>query len=740
MRKSWYVFTLLGLFAASVVGSAQAGDWNHWRGEGQNGVSDETGLPSDWSRDGKNLLWQVPKSGARTAPLVVGDHAYLFGRGGDGVTLQERLLCLDLNTGKEIWSHSFNVFLTDIVELRMAWANLAADPATGNIYVHGIQGEFFCFSPDGEILWRRSLTEEIGRISGYGGRTNTPVVEGDLVIVSSLTSSWGPHGRGLHRFFGLNKLTGEFVWISEPSGAPLDTTYSVPVVATQDGQRVLFAGIADGAVVALQANTGKRLWSKIVSKRGLNSSVVYEDGKVFASQSEENIDSTEMGGVYCLDGRTGAIVWRNDGLRVGYTSPILKDGVLYVADNSANLIALDAATGEQQWAYNFGKEAKGSPVLADGKFYVPEVGAHWKILQLGATGVTELSSVGFELPDGSPDEVFSSAAVAHGKVLLPTMSNLYCISSKPADYRTVDSAPLEAVVASDDKVVAQVQIVPAETWVYAGESVTFRVATYNANGEKLGEVPAEGYELMGLTLEAGDAGVYSAAADSGIQAGTITATLNGMTSSARVRVFPHLPYKEDFNTLKADAAPPGYITSFKKAIVSEHEGEKVLRKLADNPGPPFARLRCYMLPPLATGYTVRADTYGFSKRTRFLPDQGLINARYLFHTTQSNERKKVIRLSSWAAIPRIQEDVEMDWQADTWYSMKLKVDIIDGVGHIKGKIWPRAEAEPEAWSIETTDPSPNFDGSPGLYAYSRAITSTPGTEVLFDNVEVTANK
>jgi len=739
MRKISCVLTLGLLALTSMTADTLAGDWTHWRGATQGGVSDETGLPDDWSADGKNLLWKVPNSGARTAPLIVGDRAYLFGRSGEGAHLQERLMCLNLSTGEELWSHKFNVFLTDIVELRMGWANLAADPATGNVYVHGIQGKFFCFDPEGNIVWEHSLTESIGRISGYGGRTNTPVIEGDLVILSSLTSSWGPHGRGLHRFFGFDKLTGNIVWISEPSGTPLDTTYAVPIVVDQDGQRIMFAGLADGAVVAMQAHTGKRLWSKVISKRGLNSSLVYDNGKVYASQSEENVDSTLMGGVYCLDGRTGEIIWRNDGLRVGYTSPVFHNGVLYVADNSANLRALDANTGKEKWSHNYGTEGKGSPVFADGKFYVGDVAGHWHILRLDANGVTSTSNVKFELPDGSPDEIFSSPAIGHGKVLLPTMHALYCISAKPAEYRS-QTAPLPAAMKATDTKIAHIQINPAETWIYAGESQQFTIYTYNAKGAKLGEVVAESYELKGLTLDSDKAGIYHAAEGSPMQAGMVTATYNGMTSTARMRVFPSLPYKEDFSTLAADAAPPGYITSSKKAIVSEHEGEKVLRKLAAMPAPPFARLRCYVLPPVDTGYTISADTYGFSKRRRFVPDQGLINARYLFHTTKNIDRKKVIRLTSWAAIPRVQKDVEMDWQPDTWYSMKLSVDIVNGVGQIKGKIWPRGDAEPDAWSIEMEDPCPNPDGSPGLYAYSRAITSTPGTEVLFDNVEITLNK
>jgi hypothetical protein len=60
---------------------------------------------------------------------------------------------------------------------------------------------------------------------------------------------------------------------------------------------------------------------------------------------------------------------------------------------------------------------------------------------------------------------------------------------------------------------------------------------------------------------------------------------------------------------------------------------------------------------------------------------------------------------------------------------------------LRGKVWPRDEAEPAAWTIEVTDPMPYVAGSPGIYAYSTGVTQdSPGTEVFFDNVKVTRNQ
>ena len=141
------------------------------------------------------------------------------------------------NTGKFIWEHNFNVFHTDIVTFASRLDHPGRRSATGNIYAHGTQGLFFCFDKDGKVLWSRSLTEEYGRISGYGGRVTSPIVAEDLVIIGMLNSTWGDFAKGANRFLAMNKLTGEVVWWSDPTpGQVKGTYYSVPVTATINGQ------------------------------------------------------------------------------------------------------------------------------------------------------------------------------------------------------------------------------------------------------------------------------------------------------------------------------------------------------------------------------------------------------------------------------------------------------------------------------------------------------------------------
>jgi outer membrane protein assembly factor BamB len=214
------------LFTFYLPPSARASDWTHWRGPTQTGVSYDKNLPDKVQG---NILWRAPY-GCISAPVVLNDRVYILNYDAQKIkvggnvqdvpeTIQERVLCMDAKSGEKLWQHVFPVFHADIVTSRLGWTNPAADPATGYIYVHGTQGLFICLEgKTGKVVWQHSMGEEYGRVTGYGGRITSPIVDGDLAILGMVNSSWGEQGKGANRFVAFNKLTGEVVWWSEPAG------------------------------------------------------------------------------------------------------------------------------------------------------------------------------------------------------------------------------------------------------------------------------------------------------------------------------------------------------------------------------------------------------------------------------------------------------------------------------------------------------------------------------------------
>ena len=115
-----------------------------------------------------------------------------------------------------IWEYKVNVFQSDVPAHRIAWASPAVDPETGNIYILTGGAEAIALSRDGKRLWSRSFGEEYAAFTTHGGRTMSPVVDGDLVIVSAAVSNWGSAAARAHRLIGLDKRTGDVRLRLEP--------------------------------------------------------------------------------------------------------------------------------------------------------------------------------------------------------------------------------------------------------------------------------------------------------------------------------------------------------------------------------------------------------------------------------------------------------------------------------------------------------------------------------------------
>src|SRR5580765_3346116 len=375
------------------------GDWPEARGPNRDGTSKETGLPEKWALNGQNFLWRVPYGG-RSAPIVMGNRVYVQNPTGSGPTLQERIMSLDADTGKVVWEYKFNIFQSDIPAHRVGWASPAADPETGNIYALSGGAEAIALSKDGKLLWSRSFGEEWAAFTTHGGRTMSPLVDGNLVIVSAAISSWGTSANRTHRLIALDKRTGDIVYVSNPGGRPYDTAYAAPTIATINGLRLLIVGLGDGAFHAIKPQTGEKVWSFVASKRSINTGVVVKGSSVIVSHGDENLDTSELGMIGAIDGsQTGDIKmtkWAVKGDQFGFSSPVIDGTRVYQVENGSRLRAYDLETGRELWRQNLGTVQKAPLVFADGKLYVGTESGKFFIVRPQADRAEVLSEV--ELP------------------------------------------------------------------------------------------------------------------------------------------------------------------------------------------------------------------------------------------------------------------------------------------------------------------------------------------------------
>ncbi|HYV82179.1 MAG TPA: PQQ-binding-like beta-propeller repeat protein [Pyrinomonadaceae bacterium] len=707
------------------------GDWAEWRGPNRDGVSTEKNLPVKWSPTGENLAWRAPYGG-RSAPIVMGDHVYLQNIAGKGETEQERIMCFNADTGKLLWEHRFNVYLSDVPPHRVGWASPVGDPATGNVYVFGVGGNLIGLNRDGKVLWERSLAEDFGLLTTHGGRTVSPIIDGDLVIVSGVTFQWGQHGRGAHRFMAFDKKTGETMWVSAPGGRPYDTTYAPPIIVNVNGTRLLIQGGSDGFVYAIKPQTGEPVWKIEISKRGLNTGVVVYNNLAILTHSEENLDSSEMGMMLAVDAtakgeiKKDQIKWSSYGWQGGFSSPVLDGDRLYQVDNGANIAAFDVNSGKQLWLKNLGTIQKASPVLADGKLYVGTENGKFYILKPSATGceILDEDQLGTE---EQPESIIGSAAVANGRVYFASDSGLYAIGKKTSHSSSQTTANAMGNHVSSQQA-TWVQVAPTELILKPGDKANFRVRLFDAQGNFIREEPAATWSLDQLkgTIENGH---FTASSDAVAQAGLVKATAGGISGTASVRVFPPLPWSENFDSFAVNTLPPAWVNTALKFSVSDQNGNKVLTKLTTGSSL-LTRARAYIGPSDWSNYTVEADVNATQKR-RQQGDAGIIAQRYIL-TLYGNSQ--MLHLEPWQPEIKRTKSVPFAWKPDTWYRLKLEVqNLPDGTTRARGKAWPANEPEPGAWTIESIDPIPNRQGAPGIFGNGLA-------ELYFDNIKVYANK
>ena len=728
--------------AADSASSTPVSDWIYWRGPNFDGVSPATNLPESWNPkggEGSNLLWKKEEFAGRSTPVILNGKLYTTLRSEPGTQREgERVVCLDAKTGEFLWENRFNVWLSDVPDTRIGWSSVVADPETGNIYCLGVCDYFVCIDGEtGKTKWGIPLHEQFGMLSTYGGRTNFPVVVDDLVIISGVITNYNDRAKPNHRFIAFDKKTGKCVWFNGTVDQPDETTYSGPSVVTIDGQKQLIVGVGDGACWGFQPRTGKPLWHYNVSRRGLFTTPLVAGNVIFTSHSEENMNDSTMGSVEAIkvtgtgDDTKVEPLWRVEELMVGRAAPLLIGERLYVIDDRCKMWVLDAKTGEAlAERITIGdRKQYASMLYADDKIYVVTENGYWGILKPTEDGaeLIDKGSIRGESFNASP-------IVSDGRIYLLGNKALYCIANSEDPEVTYNEAmirePAPELPVDQNSTPAWVQVIPAEAVVKPGESLDFQVRLFNSLGQRLEDAAPEDIKLSVTGPGTVDGMMFTAAADNAHSPCVVKATVGDLSGEARVRVVPPLPWKFTFDGLTDP--PATWIGARYRHIVRPVDGSPALVKIVTIPK--GTRSRAWFGPSDLANYTVTADVKGSLMQNQ-LPDIGLIAGGYELDLMGNSQQ---LQIRTWTATLRMAKETPYSWNADIWYRLKFRCEV-EGEGDsqvavLSGKVWPRDEKEPEAWTVTARDETPQLSGSPGLYGNAKVA------EFYLDNLEVTPNE
>jgi outer membrane protein assembly factor BamB len=275
----------------------------------------------------------------------------------------------DKTTGSQRWRHRFDHVIRHAVAVHQPY-----------IYVVDTDGNLFSFLDQGNAIavywWTKLPTQP----------RSAPNLQGNLLFIAGMNN----------RIYAINRDNGSIVWSIDTPGGNLQypivgnqllyagnnslqavdiynngavvwersdifATVSAPPIYSQPGVLALaelYAASGNGNIYALDANTGKEIWSYSSNERvemlALDRSNLYASGSTF---------------IKAISRSNGALLWNYpvNGIVGG---PIVGEGRLFFATESGTVQILDAFQGALTTGFNFSSVA-GQPAASEGMIFVP---------------------------------------------------------------------------------------------------------------------------------------------------------------------------------------------------------------------------------------------------------------------------------------------------------------------------------------------------------------------------------
>ncbi len=438
------LLVMIAHFGGYKAANAQE-NWSRFRGDRADGVAaDDARLPEVWDKT-KNVVWSADVPGLGwSCPIVWGNRVFLTSVSSDeentkpskGLYLGEGTrepgkgvhhwwtMCFDLDTGKELWRRETHAGHPTVP--RHPKSSYAAETAaTDGERVYVLFGDvgLYCYDFEGELLWSHPI-EPKKTFYSYGAASSPVVHDGQVFIVyDNLEASW---------VAAFDAKSGELRWKQDRKETK---SWATPFV-WQNEQRteVVVPGQGRNRSYSL---TGELLWEF----DGKMSSLVIPSP--FAAHGMCYVSSGYIG-----DGhrptfaiRPGAkgdispsqddeytdnqyIAWYQDKGSPYNTTQLVYGDYLYTVYDLGFITCHNARTGEEV----YGKQ-RFSP---KGTFTASPWGYNGYVFCLSEEGLTYVIAAGaeFRMVRTNPLDAMALAtpAIAQGKLLIRTASNLYCLS------------------------------------------------------------------------------------------------------------------------------------------------------------------------------------------------------------------------------------------------------------------------------------------------------------------------
>ena len=236
--KKWF-FIMAVLLPVMLHGQKNA----QWRGDGRDGIYNETGLLKAWPADGPQLLWKYEGLGAgMSSAAIAGGKIYITGLKDDKLTLFVFDLTGRLLAQKEIakeWTGDYPGTRSSVCVNE------------GKLYLYTGVGELVCLDETTlNKVWGKNVFSDFDGKNIRWGVTESPLVIGEKIFITP--------GGEKHNIVALNKHTGALMWSSPGEGTL--SAYCSPQYIGDQSVPIIVTSASD-YIIGLNADTGEKLWT-----------------------------------------------------------------------------------------------------------------------------------------------------------------------------------------------------------------------------------------------------------------------------------------------------------------------------------------------------------------------------------------------------------------------------------------------------------------------------------------------
>lgn len=403
-------------------------NWPQWRGPNLDNISESKGLPD--VLDESTLAWKVEMPGpAGASPVAWGDNIFVTSADGNELVL----MCVTTD-GKLKWKKPLAGRDKKIRDRSNA---ASPSPLTDGKHVWVLSiGTLQCFDTEGQLVWKKDLEEDYGKFQIQFGMTSTPILHDDRLYVQLIHGPMRKKGTSTGWIVALNAKDGKEIWkhkretdaIAENKHAYTSPTIykgsGTPYLITHGGDFVIGHSLKDGSEAWRCGGFNPKGSSYNMYLRMVASPVCTKDmivvpsaknGPVYALKPDLEGDVTEQ---------QDAKIWEIKKGTPDVATPLIHDGMVYLARENGVIIGLDAKNGEKLFEERVlsGKH-RSSPVAGDGKIYL-----------LGRKGEALVLKPGRELAIASEsnleEEITASPAIAGDMVIVRSYKHLFAFKKK----------------------------------------------------------------------------------------------------------------------------------------------------------------------------------------------------------------------------------------------------------------------------------------------------------------------